>query len=120
MAKKLNRLTIKAAFLALNVASILSASSPSWAGSYGYHDGQRQGGRCSSWQDCSGSGFIPRHSRRPSDDPYEQGEVYDDRDFDEELPYDPYQRTITLPVPGLPSGTEKIIEGMFDLILNNR
>jgi hypothetical protein len=117
MAKKMNRWMTKAAFLALSVATVLSANSPSWARSYRFHDEQPQGGRCVSWQDCSGS--APRHPSRPSYNPYEQDYGYDERGYDDErpsYPYDPYERTITIPAPGLPQGADKIIEGMFDLL----
>jgi hypothetical protein len=116
MAKKTNRWMTKVAFLTLGIATVLSASSPSWARSYRHYNEQPQGRRCVSWQDCSSSG--PRHQRRPSYDPDEDYD-YDDRGYDDDrpyYPYDPSERTVTIPAPGLPSGADKIIEGMFDLL----
>jgi len=81
---------------------------------------------CAPWDPCDGVDFVPRHPRQPEDDPYYDRDYYDRRDYEEyELPYgsyDPYERTITIPVPApeLPRGTEKIIEGMFELFLHNR
>ena len=119
MAKKMNRRMTKAAFLALSVATVLSANSPSWARSYRQYNEQPQGRRCVSWQDCANSGS--RYPQRPSYDPYEQDSGYDDRGYDDERPsypydpYDQYDRSTAIPVPGLPQGADKIIEGIFEL-----
>ena len=116
MAKKMNRWMTKAAFLALSITTVLSANSPSWAGSYRYLDEQPQGRRCVSWQDCSGSGH--RYPRRPSYGPYDHDGGYDGRGYGDErpsYPSDPYEGTTPTPIPGLPQGADKIIEGLLEL-----
>ena len=123
MAKKMNKWMARSAFLALSVVTVLGASSPSWAGSPDrpyrrHHAKPSQVEMCAPWEDCGGSGFVPQRPRHPAYDPYER-DYDDDRDYSDErpyYPYDPYERTITIPAPELPRGTDKIIEGMFELI----
>lgn len=90
------------AALVLGISTILVSSAPSWA----------------------------RSPRYPAVDPYYDRDYYDHdsyrrrRSDDYELPYgsyDPYERTITIPVPvpDLPRGTEKVIEGALELLLGN-
>jgi len=89
------------AALALGISTVLMTSAPSWA----------------------------RSPRYPTTEPYYDRDYYDREDYrrrydDYELPYgtyDPYERTITipLPTPDLPRGTEKLIEGALELLLGN-
>lgn len=90
------------AALALGVSTVLVSSAPGWA----------------------------RSPRYTVEDSYYDRDDYDHDDYrrrgydDYELPYgsyDPYERTITipLPTPDLPRGTEKIIEGALELLLGN-
>jgi hypothetical protein len=89
------------AALALGISTVLLSSASSWARS-------------------------PRYS---TTEPYYDRDYYDQEDDrrrydDYELPYgsyDPYERTITIPVPvpDLPRGTEKVIEGALELLLGN-
>jgi hypothetical protein len=89
------------AALALGISTVLLSSALSWA----------------------------RSPRYPITDPYYGRDYYDQEDYrrrydDYELPYgsyDPYERTITIPVPvpDLPRGTEKVIEGALELLLGN-
>ncbi len=90
-----------AGFMALGVMAIVGTSTPSWArSSYGYRPYDRY------------------------DRDYYDYRDYTGRDYhDDKTPYyNPYDRTITIPVPDpkLPPGTEKIIEGVFEMFLQGR
>jgi hypothetical protein len=102
METKRNKWFIRATVVALSMATVCSVASPSWARSYG-----RQG--------------EGRYDRDYYDDRYDDDREY----YERRLPYgsyNPYDRTITIPVPtpDLPPGTEKVIEGVFEMFLRGR
>lgn len=113
------------AVVALSMSTVLAAHSPTWARSP-RRQAPVQIGMCAPWAPCEETGFVPRQPRHRTDDPYYDRDYDDRQDYDDEyeLPYgsyDPYGRTITIPVPtpDLPRGTEKMIEGMLELFLDN-
>ena len=135
MAKRTSKWMIRAAFLALGLPATLSASSPSWAGASegpyrGYRGKPAQVEMSLFGVELTGSKRSRRLPRNSAYAPYDESDYednqdrYDDRDYDyyENYPYSPYDRTITIPVPvpDLPRGTEKIIEGTLDLLFQNR
>lgn len=135
MEKRASKWMTKAAFLALGITATLSTSSPSWAEAperpyRGYLAEPSQIEMSTFGVEFIGSKRSRRLPRNSAYDPYEERNYGDDRDrYDdrayndyEDYPYSPYDRTITIPVPvpDLPRGTEKIIEGTLDLLFQNR